>query len=277
MKKNNNNFYTNKPAFSFLMFIAIIIFAFSTYKIIIWFIQNRNVKNINDELQSSISNNSETDDPTLINPPEDKSSQYWSFINTQLMNANFESLLKENNDTVGWLKVENTNVNYPVVQADDNDYYLNHDFLRHNNEAGWVFADYRNNMRNFNQNTIIYGHSRLDQTIFGSLRNITKIQWLQNTNNHVIHLSTPTKNTLWQVFSVYKISSESYYLTSNFSTDAEYSTFLNTLSSRSIYKFNVDLNTNDKILTLSTCTDSLQDGRIVLHAKLIKSELKTSL
>lgn len=277
MKTNSNKYITDKPTFTFLMFIAITIFCFSTYKIIAWFIQNKNVNNLTSQIQSQLSTESELTDSTLINPPDDKSNSYWSFINTPLMNVNFESLLKQNNDTVGWIKVENTNINYPIVQADDNDFYLNHSFDKQENEAGWVFADYRNNMRNFNQNTIIYGHSRLDQTIFGSLRNVTKIKWLENKSNHVIHLSTPTKNTLWQVFSVYKIPAESYYLTTSFANNSDYSTFLNTLASRSIYKFGVSLNTNDRILTLSTCTDTIENGRIVLHAKLIKSESKNSL
>lgn len=277
MKTNTNEYITDKPTFTFLMFIAITIFCFSTYKIIAWFIQNKNVNNLTSQIQSQLSTESELTDSTLINPPDDKSNSYWSFVNTPLMNVNFESLLKQNNDTVGWIKVENTNINYPIVQADDNDFYLNHSYDKQENEAGWVFADYRNNMRNFNQNTIIYGHSRLDQTIFGSLRNVTKIKWLENKSNHVIHLSTPTKNTLWQVFSVYKIPAESYYLTTSFANNSDYSTFLNTLASRSIYKFGVSLNTNDRILTLSTCTDTIENGRIVLHAKLIKSESKNSL
>ena len=79
---------------------------------------------------------------------------------------------------------------------------------------------------------------------------------------------------MWQIFSVYKIEPETYYITTNFNTDSEYSRFLNKLKSRSIYNFNIELNENDKIMTLSTCSDAAGTGRVVLHAKLIKKEVR---
>ena len=87
-------------------------------------------------------------------------------------------------------------------------------------------------------------------------------------------MSTPTENTMWQVFSVYTIQAESYYITPNFSDTNSYQTFLNTLKSRSEVQFSANLNTNDKILTLSTCQDNF-GHRVVMHAKLIKRETRT--
>ena len=122
------------------------------------------------------------------------------------------------------------------------------------------------------KNTILYAHSRLDKTMFGSLSKTLKSSWFTNKDNHIIRLSTETENTLWQIFSVYKIKEESYYITTNFSSDEEYNKFLNTLSSRSIYNFNTKLDTSDKILTLSTCYSDTE--RTVVHAKLIKRSSK---
>ena len=68
-------------------------------------------------------------------------------------------ILKKNSDTVGWIKVDGTKVNYPVVQAEDNDYYLSHAFNKRSNAGGWIFADYRVDFKNFGKNTIIYGHN----------------------------------------------------------------------------------------------------------------------
>ena len=190
-----------------------------------------------------------------------------------LLEVNFNELLTKNSDTVGWIQVKGTNINYPIVQTTDNSYYLTHAFDKTKNEAGWVFMDYRNDAVNFNQNTILYAHSRLTGSMFGSLKNILESSWYTNKNNHIIRLSTPTENTMWQVFSVYTIPKESYYITPNFNSNEAYQEFLNTMKSRSEVEFSAEVNTNDKILTLSTCKDNF-GNRVVMHAKLIKRELR---
>ena len=108
--------------------------------------------------------------------------------------------------------------------------------------------------------------------MFGSLSKVLKESWYKDKNNHIIRISTETENTLWQIFSVYVIDTETYYITTNFINDNEYSEFLNTISSRSIYDFNTELSIDDRILTLSTCYSDTQ--KTVVHAKLIKKENK---
>lgn len=201
------------------------------------------------------------------------SADYYDYMKTAMMNVDFTKLLKENSDTAGWLYVNNTNINYPFVQGKDNTYYLNHAFDRNRSAVGWLFADYRSDLKSFKKNTVIYGHGRVDQVMFGSLENVLKKSWYNNTDNHIIKLSTPTQNTLWQVFSVYTIEAESYYLTHNFENDESYDKFLRIIESRSKYDFGAELDVNDKILTLSTCLN-YNGERIVLHAKLVKSQDK---
>ena len=180
---------------------------------------------------------------------------------------------KKNHDTVGWIEVKGTNINYPIVQTTDNNYYLHHAFDKSKNDAGWVYMDYRNDPVNFDQNTIIYAHSRYNGTMFGSLKNILNSSWYNNKNNYIIRISTPTENTMWQVFSVYTIEKESYYITTNFSTTESYNEFLKTIKNRSNVNFTATPNTNDKILTLSTCKDNF-GSRVVMQAKLIKREVR---
>ena len=96
--------------------------------------------------------------------------------------------------------------------------------------------------------------------------------WFDDVNNHVIKLSTLTENTLWQVFSVYHIPTTSDYLQTEFSSDTEFLEFVNMLKDRSQYDFNVEFSETDKILTLSTCYND--EERVVLHAKLIKKEVR---
>ncbi len=201
---------------------------------------------------------------------EKETSPYWSYISMDMLSVDFSDLKAENNDTVAWVKVNGTNINYPVVQSSNNKYYLKHSFKKSSNRAGWIFMDYRNNITNFDKNTIIYGHNRADSTMFGSLRNVLTSNWLNNTSNHVVMLSTETENSLWQVFSVYHISTTDDYLQTQFSSDTQFLNFINMLKSRSIYNFDTTLTANDKILTLSTCYGN-DTERTVLHAKLIKT------
>lgn len=210
----------------------------------------------------------------IIEPKEEieESNPYWDYIKMSLINVDFKELKKINNQTKGWIQVNGTNINYPFVQAKDNKYYLTRSFDKSYNDAGWLFLDYRNNISNLEKNTIIYGHSRLDKTMFGTLKNILKSSWVENTDNYIVKLSTQTHNTLWQVFSVYRIPTTSDYLQIDFETNEEFNNFANMLLKRSDYNFNTKVNENDKILTLSTCADN--DKKVVLHAKLIKKEAR---
>ena len=226
------------------------------------------IDNIGD-LAVEIEDNENTEN---INEVDDVSSDYWYYVSFPLINVNFDELLEKNSDTVAWLNVNNTNINYPVVQASDNDYYLNHSFDNSYNEAGWVFLDYRNSSDFSGRNNIIYAHSRLDKTMFGSLSRVLKSSWYTDKSNHIIRLSTPSENTLWQIFSVYVIEEESYYITTNFNDDDSYVEFLNTIRDRSRYDFDVELSDSDKIITLSTCYSDSE--RTVVHAKLIKRSKK---
>lgn len=258
----------------FLIFF-LSIFLLSASKVFNWFNDNNKVDNITENILENVKVKEKKDNENTenINPPEDKWNDYWDYIKMNLLEIDFNQLLKRNSDTVGWIEVKGTNINYPIVQTTDNNYYLTHAFDKTENEAGWVFMDYRNDSVNFNQNTIIYAHSRLTGSMFGSLKNILNSSWYTNKNNHIIRLSTPTENTMWQVFSVYTIPKESYYITPSFNSNEAYLEFLNTIKSRSEVDFSGTVNTNDKILTLSTCKDNF-GNRVVMHAKLIKKEAR---
>ena len=258
----------------FLLFF-LSIFIFSAYKLYSWHNDNKEIETIADDVvkDTKVKEKEDTENTENINPPDNRDNDYWNYIKMSLLEVDFNELLAKNSDTVGWIQVKGTNINYPIVQTTDNSYYLNHAFDKTSNDAGWVFMDYRNDAVNFNQNTILYAHSRLTGSMFGSLKNILESSWYTNKNNHIIRLSTPTENTMWQVFSVYTIPKESYYITPSFNTLEAYSEFLNTIKGRSEVEFSAEVNTNDKILTLSTCKDNF-GNRVVMHAKLIKKELR---
>lgn len=249
------------------------VFIFSAFKVIEWFNDNNNtdkvIKKINSDVKVDEVKDNENTEVIDEEPTEpEKVSDYFYYITYPLINVDFESLLKTNNETVGWINVNNTNINYPFVQGINNTYYLNHSFDKSYNSAGWVFMDYRNNKEMNNKNTILYAHGRIDKTMFGSLYKTQYPAWYQNKSNHIIRISTPSVNMSYQIFSVYKIEEESYYIQTDFTSDDGYLEFLNTIKERSKYDFNVVLNESDKIITLSTCANDKE--RYVVHAKLIK-------
>ncbi len=234
--------------------IFFVLFIYSLTNIIIWYFDNKHTESIVNELiEGSIEiekkENTETKEETT----------------TQTIN--FDYLTNKNKDTVGWIKVNNTNINYPFVQAKDNKYYLKHSFDKKYTDAGWVFLDYRNNINELDKNTIIYAHARKDKSMFGTLKNTLKKNWYNNKSNHIITLTTKTKELKFQVFSTYHVETEDYYITTKFKNDEEYIKFLNTIKKRSIHNYNVSLNKDDYVLTLSSCFNEKE--KVVLHAKLI--------
>lgn len=252
--------------------ISFFIILFAIIKIISWNKDNEKIKNQMDVIEDNLKVEEVLSDENTeqVNPPTDKDNDYWNYMKLPLLSVDFNELKQINKETIAFLKVDGTNINYPVVQTKDNDYYLKHSFDKTKNDAGWVFMDYRNDIENLQDNTIIYAHGRYDTTMFGSLKNVFKNNWYENTDNHVIYLSTPKENTLWQVFSVYSIKTETYYLTSSFGSEETHKKFINTIKTRSKYDFKTDVTTKDKILTLSTCYN--QKEKVVLHAKLIKRQ-----
>ncbi len=271
MKKKKTKLVLKKKFIVLFLIVFGSICLYSSYNILRWAKDARNTKKQVEEIQeiTKVYEVEDNDATQIVNPPQDEDDNiYWDYIKMNLINVDFNNLLEINNDTVAWIKVSGTNINYPVVQTTNNTYYLTKDFNKKYNSAGWVFMDYRNSVANFDKNTIIYAHGRIDGTMFGSLKNIIESNWYNNKENHIVKVSTQYENTLWQVFSVYRIPETSDYLETNFSDVS----FLNMLKERSEFKFDVTLNENDKILTLSTCYK--EHDRVVLHAKLIKMEVR---
>lgn len=199
---------------------------------------------------------------------ESSNPNYVSPYRTAYSNV-YEELLTINKDTVGWLKVNNTKINYPVVQATDNDYYLKRAFDKSKNKAGWLFADYRNNFDELSDNTIIYGHTMKSGHIFGTLQYVLEPSWYNNLDNLTITFNVKDQPLKWQIFSIYTIENTNDYLVSDFSSKEAFMNYMNMFKQRSIKDFGVHINEDDRIITLSTCYGSGAKYRLVVHAKLI--------
>ena len=230
-----------------LFFICLFGLVYSSYKIINWKIDVDKNNKIKEEIKKNIT------------------------IEDNSYKIDFKSLKEKNPDTVAYIKVNNTNIDYVVVQTTNNDYYLKHNFNKEYNIAGWVFMDYRNKLDGTDKNIIIYGHNTKDNSMFDSLKNVLTKEWQTNKDNLIITLVTESKEYKYQVFSTYEIKPEDYYITTNFKSTDNYTYFVNKISSRSNYNYKVELDKEDKILTLSSCLGEGQT-RVVLHAKLIEED-----
>lgn len=260
-----------------IIFISVCIVAL-LYSIINIFIWKKDSNKTNEQIEdiqeiTQVEETENTDNTEVIEQEEEipKHNPYWDYINMSMINVDFNELKSINNNVIGWIKVNGTDINYPFVQASDNKYYLTHSFDNSWNSAGWVFLDSRNNKTN-NKNTIIYAHGRTDKTMFGTLKNVLSSTWQNNSNNYVIKISTESENSLWQIFSTYHIPTTSDYLITDFNNDDEFIGFTNKLIDRSLFNFNTSVNASDNILTLSTCYNN--SDKMVVHAKLIKKETK---
>ncbi len=194
-----------------------------------------------------------------------------TFTDDEVTLNSYKILKDVNSDMVGWLTVKGTKIDYPVVRAKDNSYYLTTNFYKEADYNGWVFMDYRNNAVDLDANTIIYAHNRYSSGImFGTLPNVRKSSWLEKEDNHYITFNTMDKVQKWKIFSYYNIKVTSDYLETTFDNKKEHEKFIKLITKRSKKNFKTTVTTDDKILTLSTCYNT--DARFVVHAVLVTDE-----
>jgi sortase B len=187
---------------------------------------------------------------------------------TQNILPKYQPLLEINEDVVGWIKIPNTSIDYPVLQANDNEYYLNRDIYRKKNRAGSIFMDYRIKLDGRDKHIILYGHHMRDGTMFKDLIKYKNKDFFYK--NNVIQFDTLYEEIKWEVFSVYITGTDFNYIKTRFNTPAEYENFLTTIKNKSLFPTDVVLTANDQILTLSTCTYEYDDARFVVHARRVK-------
>lgn len=238
----------NKILITLIQIVLIAVIIFSGIKIIEWIKSNKKNKDIMSEIKENVVINNEMDS------------------NNEEYKIDFAKLKQKNSDAIAWIKVNGTDIDFPIVKGTDNSYYLTHNFDKEKNKAGWIFADYRNKFDGTDKNIIIYGHNMKNGSMFASLKDVIKEEWYNNENNKYIALITENENCKYQVFSVYQIETEEYYLQTNISNFKE---FVEKIKGRSKKDFNVDIKETDSILTLSTCADNTK-YRVVLHAVKVK-------
>ena len=186
--------------------------------------------------------------------------------------VDFESLRESGPDIIGWLNLPDTVINYPVTQADDNEYYLHHLYDGTYNKVGCLFADYENKADFSDRNTIIYGHNMRDGSMFAVLNEYDEQSYFDTHKQ--MYLVTPEGGYLCEIFAAFVAKpSESGSDTSpwrlSWKDDGAYTTWLTAMAERSVVETDVTVTSSDKVLTLSTCTPG-GASRFIVMAKLVE-------
>ncbi len=188
----------------------------------------------------------------------------------ELIRNKLMTLKKQYPDLYGWIILEGTVINYPIMQSTDNDYYLDHSYDGSKLKAGAIFADYRNNrdlMRNYN--LVLYGHHMTNETMFNSLDKFLDESFFRT--NNIINIYTLDGMFTYRVFSVYETDKYYPYIRTVFSSRESFINFANEMRDNSIHSIpGLTFDANDRILTLSTCTNRSDDGRLAVQAVMIE-------
>ena len=250
-----------------ILSLLIVILAISSFFIIKEFAENKKETDIYDELQEIvIEENTDIDTKnvdTEIEKSEGKSSNKY----------NLENIAKINSDVVGWIKIENTNIDYPVMQ--NGDYYLHRNIYKNYSSHGTPYlAEYCNIQ--YSDNLIIYGHHMNDNSMFAQLDNYKKHSFYEN-HKYIKFYSYYNGKTIEKTYEVaiafktvvYSDKGFKYYNYTNFSDVQELNDFIENCRKLEFYNTGIDINYGDKLITLLTCEYSQKNGRIVVVAKQI--------
>lgn len=189
------------------------------------------------------------------------------------MKVDFTKLRKQNPDISGWLRVGSINLDIPIVQTTDNEFYLSHDLDKKPNRLGWVFADSRSGLESLGTNTVLYGHNAANRSMFGSLKGLLDTTEQTKEENKIIQFTTPTTQYVFEIFSVYVTDYEDWhYVKQIFTDESQRTDFISRgLAKNTIPAFaRTDVSTMDKFLTFSTCYGPAgTTKRLVVQAKLV--------
>lgn len=195
--------------------------------------------------------------------------------------SKYQSYIDKNSDFVGYIKIDGTAVDYPVVQCNDDEFYLTHNFDKQPEERGAIYMSSAcdSSLRDFN--TVLYGHNWLDTTMFSE---VTKYENIDFYKEHpVIHFDTAYNDMEWKIFAVFITNADENeddgyifnYIYPHLGGE-NFSGYISEVNKRTLYKTGVDVNSSDKILTLSTCSRKMDiagyraDARIVVAARLVR-------
>ncbi len=230
-----------------LLIVFILTFIISAIILFKWYVETSNSEKQYQQLSDDVNKDSESQEKDV--------------------SVDFGKLKEINSDVVGWIKINETNIDYPIVQKKDNDYYLNKNFYNKDDRTGAIFVDYKNKSDFTDINTVIYGHNIKRGTMFADLEDIYNGKLGKNVE---INIETPTQHLKYIVFSSYNIEPEDYGINTSISSN-NYLEFKENLAKKSKINFEQNIESQSNILTLSTC-DRTGKRRILVHAQCVNGD-----
>ena len=282
--------------------ISVIVFCICAYLVFDYFYQNYQNRKMYDDLYLGLNQyvaqeSTSSDDPAVTTVPQLEDGYIQAPVTqTETVDGETRTVyinspeadywISKNPDYVGYIYIDGTNVNYPIVQRTTEEYkefYLKHNFLGQEAKAGAIFLDYRCIMGGENQSTnmVIYGHNMQDESMFGQLK-----KYRDNEDYYrkhpIIQVSSRYETSLYKIFSVFLedvsvTNSEQfqYYNQIGFNSEEEFYAYANGCKQRSIISNDVDVKYGDKLVTLSTCSSvfgSSGDGRLVIVGRRVRPD-----
>lgn len=240
--------------------VAVLVFGYSLYRLIDIGIMYYHNKQILTEVQEVYD--------TLPTEQADSSIK----IEERKVRQQFIDLQEINEDIVGWISIEDTKINYPILQTNDNIHYLDRNYKEEYTPAGSIFMDYRNDVSEYDPNVVVYGHRMRDNSMFNSLTYFLEEDFF---NNHgTIQFDTMYESYDAEVFAAYNTTTDFDYIQTDFQLGTDFLTLVHQMKQKSKFQKDIDIGMDDQIITLSTCDYMLDPdkGRLVVHAKLVKRE-----
>lgn len=263
-----------KPLYLAVIAVLLVVFAVSAFFVGRYLIQGKQEADRFDQL-AQMKDNATTQPPETTTPettaeePTETTEETTVPTEPQPL-AEYEALHEMNSDMVGWLKIEGTKLDYPVMQTPDNpNYYLYRNFDKADSSRGAIYAREECDINEPSDNITIYGHNMADGSMFATLNNYTsKTTW---ENNNLIIFDTLTEYHTYKIFAVFKTSANlgegfSYHQFVDAADEKEFNDFVATCKKLSFYDTGITPVYGDKLICLSTCEYTLNNGRLVVAA-----------
>ena len=260
-----------KNFYRILLAALAIIFLLSGWKLVSYYRDGRRTQNRYDELAAMVQQTQPPENTTAATEPSSTQADVPEVTTEPQPDdgilPEYRELLAYNPDLVGWLVIEGTEINYPVVQTPDQpEYYIDRDFDGELNEHGCLFADGNCDVEN-SDNVTIYGHHMNDGTMFGSLLQYDKHEYWKA--HPVILFDTLTEHRRYEIFAVFRTTASigqgfPYHRFIDAATEEEFDQFVAQCKALSVYETGIEPEFGEQLISLSTCEYSQHNGRYVV-------------